>query len=131
MLLPSPRSAVCIIATRVEAREFGKAASSCLSPPKNTSLAQQGLPVASSRTTSLSRQCYCLPRGRRSASSLRASSRVSLARRQAPACPHLRTHLSLNKDCPWPRPVQLPSVGNVIAFPEVGGLHHRYERRAA
>ena len=43
-----------------------------------------------------------------------------------------RTHLSLNKDCPRPRPVQLPSTGNnIIAFPEVGGLHHRYERRAA
>ena len=42
-----------------------------------------------------------------------------------------RTHLSLNKDCPRPRPVQPPSAGNVIAFPEVGGLHHRYERRAA
>jgi hypothetical protein len=42
-----------------------------------------------------------------------------------------RTHLSLNKDCPRPRPVQPPSAGNIIAFPEVGGLHHRYERRAA
>src|SRR3989454_8385818 len=43
-----------------------------------------------------------------------------------------RTHLSLNKDCPRPRPVQLPSTGNnIIAFSEVGGLHHRYERRAA
>jgi hypothetical protein len=42
-----------------------------------------------------------------------------------------RTHLSLNKDCPPPRRVQLPSAGNIIAFPEVGGLHHRYERRAA
>jgi integrase-like protein len=42
-----------------------------------------------------------------------------------------RTHLSLNKDCPQPRRVQLPSAGNVIALPEVGGLHHRYERRAA
>ncbi len=29
-----------------------------------------------------------------------------------------RTHLSLNKDCPWPRPVQLPSAGhNITAFP--------------
>ena len=28
--------------------------------------------------------------------------------------------------------VQLPFTGaNIIAFPEVGGLHHRYERRAA
>src|SRR5262245_27111716 len=42
-----------------------------------------------------------------------------------------RTHLSLGKDCPWPRRVQLPSTGNIIALPEVGGLHHRYERRAA
>jgi hypothetical protein len=37
-----------------------------------------------------------------------------------------RTHLSLNKDCPRPRPVQLPSTGNnIIAFSEVGGLHNR------
>jgi hypothetical protein len=42
-----------------------------------------------------------------------------------------RTHLSLGKDCPRPRRIQLPSTGNIIAFPEVGGLHHRYERRAA
>jgi transposase InsO family protein len=42
-----------------------------------------------------------------------------------------RTHLSLAKDCPEPRPVQPSSTGTVIAFPEVGGLHHRYERRAA
>src|SRR5947208_70418 len=37
-----------------------------------------------------------------------------------------RTHLSLGKDCPRPRRVHLPSTGNIIAFPEVGGLHHRY-----
>ena len=42
-----------------------------------------------------------------------------------------RTHLSLDKDCPEPRPVHPPTAGNIIAFPEVGGLHHRYERRAA
>jgi transposase InsO family protein len=43
-----------------------------------------------------------------------------------------RTHLSLDKDCPRPRAVQLPFTGNnIVAFPEVGGLHHRYERRAA
>jgi putative transposase len=42
-----------------------------------------------------------------------------------------RTHLSLNKDCPEPRPTHPPTAGNIIAFPEVGGLHHRYERRAA
>lgn len=42
-----------------------------------------------------------------------------------------RTHLSLGKDGPEPRSVQPPSAGNVIAFPQVGGLHHRYGRRAA
>jgi putative transposase len=40
-----------------------------------------------------------------------------------------RLHLSLDKDSPDPRPVH--SVGDVVAIPEVGGLHHRYERRAA
>jgi transposase InsO family protein len=42
-----------------------------------------------------------------------------------------RTHLALEKDAPTPRRVQAPTEGPVIAFPEVGGLHHRYERRAA
>jgi putative transposase len=42
-----------------------------------------------------------------------------------------RTHLSLSKDCPAPRSVQRPSAGNIVAFPELGGLHHRHERRAA
>jgi putative transposase len=42
-----------------------------------------------------------------------------------------RTHLSLAKDAPTPRRVQGVTEGDVIAFREVGGLHHRYERRAA
>ena len=42
-----------------------------------------------------------------------------------------RTHLSLDKDTPIPRPVTPPDDGAVVAIPEVGGLHHRYERRAA
>jgi len=42
-----------------------------------------------------------------------------------------RTHLSLDKDAPNPRDVQPPAMGEVIELPEVGGLHHRYERRAA
>jgi len=42
-----------------------------------------------------------------------------------------RTHLSLGKDAPTPRRVQGVTEGDVIAFREVGGLHHRYERRAA
>ena len=42
-----------------------------------------------------------------------------------------RTHLSLAKDCPEPRAVQRPEQGEVIALPQVGGLHHGYVRRAA
>jgi transposase InsO family protein len=42
-----------------------------------------------------------------------------------------RTHLSLGKDCPESRPIHPPAAGKIIAFPEVGSLHHRYERRAA
>jgi len=44
---------------------------------------------------------------------------------------HSRTHLSLDKDCPDPRPVMPPRSGRVVAFPQVNGLHHRYERLAA
>ena len=42
-----------------------------------------------------------------------------------------RTHLALDKDAPIPRRVMLPGHGDIVAIPEVGGLHHRYERRAA
>ena len=42
-----------------------------------------------------------------------------------------RTHLSLAKDTPEPRPVHPPELGSVVAVPQVGGLHRRYERRAA
>jgi transposase InsO family protein len=42
-----------------------------------------------------------------------------------------RTHLSLDKDSPEPRAVLPPERGAVVAIPQVGGLHHRYERRAA
>ena len=42
-----------------------------------------------------------------------------------------RPHLGLDKDAPEPRPVQGAEAGEIVAFPQVGGLHHRYERRAA
>ena len=42
-----------------------------------------------------------------------------------------RTHLALEKDAPLPRPVAPPTAERVVAIPQVGGLHHRYERRAA
>ncbi len=40
-----------------------------------------------------------------------------------------RTHLSLNKQCPFPR--ETLKVGRIVAIPQLGGLHHRYERIAA
>lgn len=44
---------------------------------------------------------------------------------------HTRTHLALEKNSPVPRSVQPPEWGRVVELPQVGGLHHRYERRAA
>jgi hypothetical protein len=40
-----------------------------------------------------------------------------------------RTHLSLDKQCPFPREVF--KVGKIVAIPRLGGLHHRYQRTAA
>ena len=42
-----------------------------------------------------------------------------------------RTHLSLEKDAPEPRPVERPDHGGIVEMPVVGGLHHRYTRQAA
>lgn len=42
-----------------------------------------------------------------------------------------RTHLSLAKDAPASRSIEPPEVGKVVELTQVGGLHHRYERRAA
>jgi putative transposase len=42
-----------------------------------------------------------------------------------------RTHLSLQKDAPVPRSVASLADGDIVAIPHLGGLHHRYERRAA
>jgi putative transposase len=42
-----------------------------------------------------------------------------------------RTHLSLDKDSPISRPIQSVAAGRVVEIPQVGGLHHRYERVAA
>ena len=44
---------------------------------------------------------------------------------------HWRTHRALDMDCPQPRPVQWPELGQIREVPDVGGLHHHYERRAA
>ncbi len=42
-----------------------------------------------------------------------------------------RCHLSLDRNSPTPRNAEPPSEGDVVAIPQVGGLHHRYTRRAA
>jgi hypothetical protein len=42
-----------------------------------------------------------------------------------------RTHLSLSMDAPNPRIVHPPEQGRVVQFPDIGGLHHHYERLAA
>ncbi|MDH3727447.1 MAG: integrase core domain-containing protein [Myxococcales bacterium] len=42
-----------------------------------------------------------------------------------------RTHLALGKDAPEPRQCESIDGGKVVALPMVGGLHHRYTRRAA
>ena len=40
-----------------------------------------------------------------------------------------RTHLGLGKDAPERRGIM--RQGEIIGIPQVGGLHHRYERRVA
>jgi transposase InsO family protein len=42
-----------------------------------------------------------------------------------------RTHRSLDNDSPDSRPVEPPEMGDVVALPQIGGLHHRYTRRLA
>jgi transposase InsO family protein len=42
-----------------------------------------------------------------------------------------RTYLALDKDTPAERAVQLSGAGRIVAVSQVGGLHHRHERRVA
>jgi putative transposase len=37
-----------------------------------------------------------------------------------------RTHRSLDDNALYPRAVEPPGGGRVVAVPQVGGLHHRY-----
>jgi transposase InsO family protein len=43
----------------------------------------------------------------------------------------VRTHLSLHKDAPVPRPEKPPDLGRISKIRRVGGLHHEYTRLAA
>src|SRR5262245_32231458 len=38
----------------------------------------------------------------------------------------MRTHVSLAKDAPYTRPIE--RFGDIVAYPILGGLHHRYAR---
>ena len=42
-----------------------------------------------------------------------------------------RCHQSLEIDCPGPRPVPPPEVGEVVEVCEAGGLYRHYQRVAA
>jgi hypothetical protein len=42
-----------------------------------------------------------------------------------------RCQQSLEMDCPEPRPVQPPELGELVAIREAGGLYRHYERLAA
>lgn len=42
-----------------------------------------------------------------------------------------RPHMSLDSDAPVARPLEPTELGKVVAMPRVGGMHHRYVRRAA
>ncbi len=44
---------------------------------------------------------------------------------------HSRTHLTLEKDAPISRPVTPASGGRIVVTSHVGGLNHRYDRKAA
>jgi transposase InsO family protein len=41
-----------------------------------------------------------------------------------------RTHQALDHNAPYPRAVEPPEQGRVVATPYLGGLHHRYGRAA-
>jgi transposase InsO family protein len=44
---------------------------------------------------------------------------------------HHRTHRALERDCPVSRPIEAANQGKIIELSLVGGLHHRYTRKAA
>jgi putative transposase len=43
---------------------------------------------------------------------------------------NFRPHQGLDGDSPAPRAIDPPTNGQVIAFPQVGGLHYHYQRVA-
>ncbi len=54
---------------------------------------------------------------------------ILMLRQQLAVLRH-RHPLSLDKDAPIGRHIQLPAEGKVVELKRVGGLHHEYVRRA-
>jgi hypothetical protein len=54
-----------------------------------------------------------------------------MRRARKPRATRRRPVLTRNKDPPFSRAVAPPSAGRVVATPQVGDLHHRYERVAS
>jgi hypothetical protein len=58
----------------------------------------------------------------------RGALRLGRVRRVLPEIAYSST---LNKNSPVSRPVAPPTGGTIVAIPNLGGLHHQYERHAA
>jgi hypothetical protein len=85
-------------------------------------------------------KAQCLSWSLASINAARTEFSVGTGTRTASICGHIdfsiaymrsRTHLALGKDTALTRPVSPPLDGRIVATPEVGGLHHRYDRIAA
>ncbi|MGA2450986.1 MAG: integrase [Polyangiaceae bacterium] len=56
---------------------------------------------------------------------------LHLVRQRAAYCNEDRPHMSLDSDAPVAREFEPRELGKVVALPRVGGMRHRYVRRAA
>ena len=56
---------------------------------------------------------------------------LHLVRQHAACYNEDRPHMSLDSDAPVAREIEPRGRGKVVALPRVGGMHHRYVRRAA
>ena len=80
-------------------------------------------PYAERVIGSIRRECtdHIIPLGERHLS--------RVLRRYAAYYNESRTHLALDRNSPLPRSIE-DGIGQIIATPHLGGLHHRYTRAA-
>src|SRR5438067_6668267 len=88
-----------------------------------------GLPCYARRGHPNKKCVISRPHGRRKYSGWCGSPKPPSAKRDVAYSQRSRTHLALGKDPPVERAVQ--PTGRIVMRPEVGGLHHKYERQAA